>query len=502
MSIKKSIEASIWGFISTITTGVTQFITVPILLNQFGKDEYGLLILTLSVFSYFKMIDFGLPTSTIKACSNWLPQKKYSKIEKSFQSTILFYFSMGALSSLLLVIIGYYGDSIFNLEEEQKKLFFLIMIIFSFNSILEWLLPIFIVFFSVYNKIDWINKITLIRTLILFIGAISVSYFNLSIIVYSLIYIVSSVLQILFFIFKSKSFDISFKMIFLPIFNYNIFMELFYFGIKLFTMRIFQISANYLRPILLAIFSLSITSIIVDYHIIQTFCSLVISFAGIFTQILLPLTAKHNALNDKKNLDKLLFLGTKYITIFISLLIFGLIINLESLIYLYVGPENLYLKKWIMISLFTLIGLHNSPVSSLIITKGILKPLILFSGINSVLSLLMIILLTDKLGIGSAVLSYLSYTVFQTAFIYIYYVKTLFKIDLKNLFLGSFFFPVCIAIVSSLIFNFFIKYINIEDLLNTIIFNSVCFTIFYLFFCWLFLTTSDEIKSLTRNFKF
>jgi O-antigen/teichoic acid export membrane protein len=236
--------------------------------------------------------------------------------------------------------------------------------------------------------------------------------------------------------------------------------------------------------------------IIADFTIIQTICALVIAFSGIFAQILLPLISKSVALEEHEKISQILHRGTKYISIFIVAVICILVMNIEQILELYVGSEYIHLSGWAIVALITLLSLHSAPVSSLIMARGRLTPLIIFSALNAMLSLGSIAFLTSEYGVGGAVISFLIYTILQQCFIYGFYIRKYFEIPVSMLLMKGFVSPVfvgAIAVVCSIIL---VGLIYIETNVVRILFNSSLFALIYAFLCLGFIVKPKEVKGL------
>ena len=499
MILKKVVNASIWGFTLTLITGLTQFISIPILLNKFGKEEYGILILTLSIFSYLRMLDLGIPTSSIKFGAGWTEKGEEFNLKELYCSSILFYLIMGLASSGFIVGIGFFGDSLFSLSKDVKDSFFILCCVFGLFSFFEWCSVIFIVYFSIHQKVDWINKVSVVKPVILLAGALLISTFDLSINVYACFYIISILIQIFLYAIKIKSeanffsLELRFNSTFKGVIKY---------GLNLFIMRLFQVSANYLRPIILGLFSLGVTTIITDYHIIETFSVLLISFGGVFGQILLPLTSKFYSSNKQAELKRIIYTGTKLNTIFISLLMFVLIINIESILILYLGENNMYLSKWIVLALISQFGLHSSPLSSLIIASGKIRPILVFSSINCIVSLIFLYKMVPTLGVGAAIISLFIYNMSQQFFSYFYYAYKYFSFNSKKLILDSFLLPFLYALfVAFFIFYLSMHFLHIENHFQLIALKTFSFCCVYIISSFYFLISEDEINFFSSNFK-
>ena len=134
--------------------------------------------------------------------------------------------------------------------------------------------------------------------------------------------------------------DISYQLpllsLILPGWNWYPFRKILKYSLAIFAMGIFQMTANNLRPLLLGRFSRDGVEVLTDYRVIQTIAMLVIAIGGVFMQVLLPSTSKHYADGNQRKLDEIVYDGTKYITLLLSLIVFILCLKkLQS-----VGPRD------------------------------------------------------------------------------------------------------------------------------------------------------------------
>lgn len=70
---RKVVSGVVWGAMMNILGAVYGFISVPILLNYFGKGEYGLIGLATSVNVYVQLMDLGMSSTNVRFFSlHWL----------------------------------------------------------------------------------------------------------------------------------------------------------------------------------------------------------------------------------------------------------------------------------------------------------------------------------------------------------------------------------------------------------------------------------------------
>ena len=78
-SERKIASGVFWTTLVNIVNGVYGFISVPILLACYGKSDYGLIALAMSVNVYLRLMDLGFNSTNVRFFSNWLAKKDTGK---------------------------------------------------------------------------------------------------------------------------------------------------------------------------------------------------------------------------------------------------------------------------------------------------------------------------------------------------------------------------------------------------------------------------------------
>ena len=76
----KIVSGVVWSTIVNVVNAVYGFIAVPILINHFGKAEYGLIGLAMSVNVYMSLMDMGFNSTHVRFFSAWLAQQNYGRL--------------------------------------------------------------------------------------------------------------------------------------------------------------------------------------------------------------------------------------------------------------------------------------------------------------------------------------------------------------------------------------------------------------------------------------
>lgn len=76
-SSKKIASGIAWTSFVNVVNGVYGFISVPLLIAYFGKSNYGLIGLAMSVNVYLRLMDLGFNSTNVMFFSNWLAKNNY-----------------------------------------------------------------------------------------------------------------------------------------------------------------------------------------------------------------------------------------------------------------------------------------------------------------------------------------------------------------------------------------------------------------------------------------
>jgi O-antigen/teichoic acid export membrane protein len=465
---KQIFNGFFWTLISNIVNGAYGFISVPFLLNHFGKENFGLIGIAISINVYLKLLDMGFSSGNVKFFAGYLAKDENNKLRELFQASLLFYILIGLLNVTVLVVVSFYSEELFSLSFAQNIVFKNLVLILIITSLGGWIGGVMEQFLRANDHIAWQQK-TLLFTKLVQIGILFITiYFNLSLLVFFLLFTASSLIPLPFYIQKIRSFQ--FNISFFPKYNKKIFYEVLPYSISIFSFSIFQFSANYLRPIILAV-KVGIDSVS-EYRILEGFATFVLTLGTSFIGIILPMATKVKTLGDRDKELRIAYEGTKYISIFIAILIFGSLLVTNDLIILYVGEEYSDLVIWLNIWLITLFGLHNSGLSGLVLSNSTLSPIVYISAISTFISLTFAWFLVVEFKIGGVILGYSIYVIIQLLFYYFYYYPFVMKYDSARIFFRSFFKPtfvisMCFGFIFSikpyfLFANLYVKIISIE----------------------------------------
>ncbi len=485
----------IWSVISKLTDAAVKFFTIPLMLHYFGKDNYGILTLAVATNAYMNLLNLGINTGAVKYFSQWIAEKKYSLIHSVSRTSITFYLIIGIVNSIALVVIALFGQHLFNISTQQFALLKTMFFIMAFYAIINWSTSVFNQLLIANERITFIQQINIIKS----VANLFLIYFtiklNLSLLNYFILFSTLNSIFVIPYYVKAKAANLINS--FLPGRDWLNFKLIYRYSLSIFAMGIFQFTATQSRPIVLSMFNNSGAGILAEYRVIEVFPIFIISIGAMIITILLPITTKLVQQKQHDKIAEMAYKGTGITSILVCVLCFPIMINSHDILTLYVGEKYGFLSPWLCLWVFTIVlYLHNSPVSSLVLSTGKTRMLVYSSAIACITSIIINAILAKSFGVGSAVLGYLIYIIIQMSFYYLYFNTKVLNLQSVKVF-KAFALPTFIAFIAYLplyIFKFDFKSVFFIILIKTSIW-------FILFFAMLFIFKIIDLQKILLYFK-
>lgn len=435
--MKRKIDVIFSGVVWTIAQNIVNIlygiISVPFLLAYFGKEEYGLIGLALSVNVYIQLLDMGMTNSNVRFFSEFIAKKEDEKTQRLFSLVQLFYFCVGILNTIILFSISFYVDRLFKISYEQAIVLRNLLWILALNSTFSWISICFDQYLCANELIDWIKKRATFLKILQFIILLVTVHFKLSIELYFFAYIFSITMILPLTIIKTHKISPLLKM--RLYFDKEMFLIIFPYAFSIFSFSIFHFLAFNFRPLFLG--NMLGPAAVAEFNIMNTIASVVTILSGSFMQVLLPIVTKMTVNVDRDGIDTIIYEGTKYVNILLSVVIFTLIFSINELFTLYVGAEYTSLSKWMILWLLTLLLSHRNVMTSLVFTEKKLTSIAVMGGISMLLAICCYYMFIPKYGVGGVVIGFTVHELIHTLFYYLYFLPKKFQINTLRVFTNS-----------------------------------------------------------------
>lgn len=500
-SSQKIARGFIWTTLVNIINGVYGFVSVPILIAYFGKADYGLIGLAMSINVYLRLMDMGMSSANVRFFSNWLARKEYDRINKLFQTSLSFYSIIGFINAIILLLVSLFSQQIFNLSPEQDATIKNLLYILAISAFISWFTSCFDQFIRANEYVGWTQKVGLLAKCAQIIVLVLTVTLKFTIEQYYALAAFSMFITIPFLIRKIKQLcpTISFKLHI----DKQTFKKILPYTLNIFSFGLFQFSIINLRPVFLGMQG-TIESV-ADYSILNGIVSIVIMLGGAFLGIILPSATKAVAIGNNAAQEQIAYQGTKYITIALCLCCFGVMSVSRELITLYVGTSYSYLTIWLDLWLLTTLATHNQAISSLILSGADIRAITYTTIASSIIGLIICWTTIPYLQIGGTIVGYGAYLIIQLVFYYTYYWPRKMGIDSRRVFFRSFL-P---ATLCGLTLSLCTKYLVAEVLpqynaFTSFIFGGCIFCILYIPVIWCAVLTGNDrtfILNLIKNIR-
>lgn len=409
-----------WSVIAKLFNAAVKFSTLPILLAYYGRDDFGLIAIAISVNAYLQLLDMGVNTGAIKFFSKWISNKEFKLLDSVAKTSFTFYGFIGLSNAIILLFISFFCLGFFSIGEHQEEKLFQLLIILAFSSVISWIGSVFNQLLIADSKLSYVQKVNLLTSILTLISAWIAVYNDMSLQAYFLFFTIANTISIIPLAIKAQKDKLITSFKFGR--DWDNFRKILRYSSAILVMAVFQMSAVKLRPIVLGIFSVDGIGIVADFRILETITAFIISMGSMSTSIFLPKTSGLILQGNQDKISDFAYSATKYTAIFSCLLCFPFILCSGEIISLYVGEEYLRLTRWLILWLSTiLLFLHNGPVASLVLATGKTRMLVYSSAIACIISIVLNASLVNRFGVGSAVIGYLVYIIIQMSFYYFYF---------------------------------------------------------------------------------
>ena len=476
-----------WTVIQNVVNILYGIISVPFLINYFGKEEYGLIGLALSVNVYIQLLDMGMTNSNVRFFSEYIAKGDKDRVQKLFSLTHLFYTVIGLLNSVILFGLSFCVEALFKVTPEQAITLRNLLWVLALNATFSWVSVCFDQLLRANELIDWIKKRLTFLKIMQFVVLWVTIFMHFSIEIYFFGYIFMATVILPLTVLKAKKIMPELKLNWK--FDKDVFHTIFPYAISIFSFSIFHYLAFNFRPLFLG--GMSGPGAVAEFHIMNTIAMVVTIISGSFTQVLLPIVTKMAVKKEDEAIQRMMFMGTKYVAIILSMMVFLLIINIDEIFTLYVGAEYVSLSKWMILWLLTLLLSHRSVMTSLVFTEKRLKPVAIMGAVAMCIALACYIIFIPKYGVGGVVIGFTAHELTHALFYYVYFLPQKFSIDTFKIFfkgvlpswlvLGGVGMAVCYAV----------SYLNCSTIANVAIKIGIC-GIAYIIMIWFILFTKED----------
>ncbi len=481
MSTRRLFKNSVVTSMAKVLNALIQIICLPVLLEVFGQENYGLIVIAMSLNTFIAIIQFSLPTGIPKFVAEWLAKHEHAQLNAAMRTVSSFYVAIATINALLLSGLALLWPDLFQVNPNQIVTLQVLLMITAATSFLAIPATALDQMLTGAHELGFVSSLEIIKNLF-FAGLVAFVYYIPETLSITQFYALRCSLMFLMVPAKVWMWTKYGKLgVFIPGWNLKAVLPLLKYCVSLMTFSVFLMLSSSLCPVIMGIrVPSNAGAVMTDYHIINCVRIFFVMLASSFMMVLVPHLSGLVARGDDEILAKTILHGTKIVWGFGALLGFGVIMLSREALSVYVGEQYMYLQKWLVIlTIASLYDLYNPAMSAVILSLGKLRPLIFATGLGCLLSLSICWLLSPSLGVGSIAWSFIASNLARFLVVHFWYFPKYFGLNPVNHILNVLFPPVVAGIAMCIAGRWIIDRIgHTNDLINIAI-GVVCGTIIY-----------------------
>lgn len=322
----------------TLIQGIAGFLLIPFVIHRIGLESYGVVLLAMAAFSMVELCGQGLSKAVIKHFAEQEARGNRDLLKLIFNSSLLWFFTVGAIGSAIIFFVGAYFESCFkNIPPELIRQGQLSMYIIAAVICPCLILDIFKGILSARQRYDIVNlvctSVAVTRALLIvgYFGFIKPSLIAV-VVIYASTYIAERLAHLL----------VSYRIVSVPAISLSAINKE---GMRLivgFASMVLVITAANMLVSNIAKFiianKLSLTDV-THYGIILLLIGTANMLVRNFVNVLVPVASKYQGLENYDVIQKMFLHGTKYAVIIVVASIGVTMPFLPGLLHLWMGPE-------------------------------------------------------------------------------------------------------------------------------------------------------------------
>lgn len=445
-SFKAIISGNIWGIFGKLLAAVVNFVSLPILLNVYGKSDYGLVGVVMSTNAFLQIVNLGVPMGAVKFFSEWIEGKDEDSLKQGVQSNLLFFTLIAFVNSAILAYLGYNAGHYFKVSHPAmlSTLFYLSAILtfpnWYFLSLQHVLMG--------YERIGQVNLMNSIASILNLVATLVAYVLKAPLEVYFIIYLGTNMVVIPLSIYECRRIGAWRREYLFPAWHKRYFRVIIKYSFSLFALGLLQVLAVNVQPLLLGTMEANGDVAVANYRILQNVTMLVSLFSSTFLASFLPYVSKANYRGDTEGIRNFVLATTKWLSVIVFFFCFLIAFNPGQVLSIYVGKQGSGLEIWLIIWILGVCFNNNQGISSTMLSIGRLRGVIIGVAIASASTIVFSFLFVKKYGVGIAATSYLLYRVMEAFVIYGYYIPRIMKMRPGLIFGKSIVPPLVVALTA------------------------------------------------------
>ncbi len=400
---------------SRLIEGGVRFLTVPIVLGYFGREDFGLMALAFSLHVFLTLADFSISANVVRRFSDHLVAGDTGAVLRLARVATSVYLGIGLLNLAAVLVVGVFAERWFRLAPAQAQAFFWMMLSLGISSLLTWAGTAYRQVLHASQQVGLDEAYNLLATAGTLVVLGATLWWRLDLVTYFALVLLPPLLPLALRarracrLVPGLGFGLSW--------NWPLFAPLLGGTLWLLLMTLADMAANHFRPILLA--RADGLETVADFRVMQQvagFASLLLTGA---LNVAYPAVARLDAAADHARLRLVLQQGSRLLLAGHVAVLVPMAFASALLLDLYVGAAYRALALPLALWLLSLLALHTSIVMSFAMSRGQMRLLALGACGNALISLALAYGLAPRFGLHAMVASYAAYVLLQMLLMYL-----------------------------------------------------------------------------------
>lgn len=400
---------------SRLIEGGVRFLTVPIVLGYFGREDFGLMALAYSLHVFLTLADFSISANVVRRFSDHLVAGDNGAVQRLARVATSVYVGIGLLNLAAVLLVGVFAEHWFKLAPAQAQAFFWMMLSLGVSSLLTWAGMAYRQVLHAAQQVGLDETYNLLATVGTLVVLGATLWWRLDLVTYFALVLLPPMLPL--WLRARRACQLVPGLGFGLSADWPLFRPLLAGTLWLLLMTLADLAANHFRPILLA--RAEGLETVTDFRVMQQvagFATLILTGA---MNVAYPAVARLDAAADHTRLRLVLQQGSRVLLAGHVAVLVPMAFGSALLLELYVGAAYRALALPLALWLLSLLALHYSIVMSFAMSRGQMRLLALGACTNAVVSLALAYGLAPRWGLQAMVASYAAYVLLQMLLMYL-----------------------------------------------------------------------------------
>lgn len=415
-----------WTGASEVFGLAVRFVSVPLLLASYGREDYGLIAIVTSVQIYLGILSLGTPDGLVKYAAEWIHHRNTRALHLCARTVFTFYSGLGLLSAIILAILGLSCAGLFHISELQKPILQNMFILTGASALLLSPMQLMTQLLKAAEEFHFLSKCAIVRSLLEMVLVLGATGWQVRLDYFLALRLLIPILTMPALIWKWSRHG-SVRAVLGFGWHWTAFRPVMNYGCAILAMGWCYTTFFQLRQVILGV--RSTTTAVAEFSIILAMTNVLTMAGGWIVGPLVPSMAKALAGGEDDYVQFVAYRMTKYFGLLLTFPAVYVMVNADSLLSLYVGRHFTGLGPCVALMMLCILDTFMAPLSGIIFAKGKLRPFVWSNGILGATALAVVWLLAPGWGSRAAVAATLTYYGTNILFHLVYYIPRIMNLD-------------------------------------------------------------------------